>query len=125
MSEDLGQPLTGGYSISGGEAQLFELGLTVQADGGKATLGYGFPMIGRRNIVTSELPGVPLRPSGNARFTFKSIETDLTAKQITSLTKEALAGRLALTPVGQASVQLPLGFQAVFYWFVGLALAGD
>ena len=61
--EQLGEPLTGVYPIPGGQARLYERGLTVDRAGSEAIVSFAFAMIGRPSILTgAAVPASPFEP---------------------------------------------------------------
>lgn len=67
-AEQLGEPLTTIYSVPGGEARLFERGLTVNGVGGEGTAFFAFPMLGRPSIVSGDPTATPLFEDNAIRF---------------------------------------------------------
>jgi hypothetical protein len=102
--EDLGEPLTGVYSVPGGQARLFERGLTVQGAGGDAVVWFAFPMIGRPSILTGGHPETPPFEPDAIRFRLGGWRLE----QLTPLIQNALAGRLSLVPIRRADLRVPL-----------------
>lgn len=100
-SEDLGAPLGNAYAIAGGQARLFERGLTLS---GAVNLEaeFAFPMIGKPDIVTgstswrSAAPALRFDPQG------KAVEPMMAA------IVEAIDSRLALSAVGQPTTMVPV-----------------
>jgi hypothetical protein len=101
---DLGEPLTAAYSIPGGQARLYERGLTVDGAGGLAIVAFAFPMIGRPSVVTGN--ATPLSPFGPEALPFRLDNWKL--GQLATLIRNALGARLCLVPTGQPAVQVPL-----------------
>src|SRR5215210_2870135 len=62
--EHLGEPLTGSYSIAGGEARLYERGATINGLGGEVVVTFNLPMIGTPQIAVGDpSSATPLDPS--------------------------------------------------------------
>lgn len=102
--EQLGEALTIVYSIPGGEARLYERGLTVNGAGGEVLVLFNFPMIGRPHIVTGDPAATPLFEPGTIQFRVGTWQIE----QLIPLLQEALAGRLSLVPTGQTAGHTPL-----------------
>ena len=98
--EHLGEPLTGVYSIPGGQARLYERGVTVN----EVIVSFAFPMIGRPSIATgSSTSASPFEPDAiNFRLGNSQLE------QVVPMIQAALAGRLSLVPTRQAAGRVPL-----------------
>src|SRR5687767_2018281 len=99
--ENLGNPLTDVYSIPGGQARLYQRGMTVKGAEGEVVVSFDFPMIGRPSIVTGNAP--LFEPKA---ITFQPGKWQL--EQLTPLLQAALAGRLSLMPTGPGAVQVLL-----------------
>src|SRR5262245_56805013 len=105
MADDLGEALTGVYSLPGGRAQLFERGLTLAPDSGAGTVvSFAFPMIGRPTIVTGGAAPLTVLDADAVKFSVPTARLESTS----ALVRSALAGRLCLLPTAGASEQLPL-----------------
>ena len=102
--ENLGEPLTGVYSISGGQAQLYERGMTVDGPAGAAVVSFAFPMIGRPSIERAR--PMPIAPFGPDAITFSFGDEPLAP--VVSLIQNALADRLSLMPTGQTTARVPV-----------------
>ncbi len=102
--DDLGQPLTDIYSIPGGQARLYQRGVTINGSRGDAMVSFAFPMIGRPSIVTGDPAPAPLFAAHAIRFALGPWQLE----QLTPLIHGALAGRLALLPTGQSTPAMPL-----------------
>ncbi|AOY57244.1 RICIN domain-containing protein [Desulfococcus multivorans] len=100
----LGEPLTGVYSVQGGDARLFERGMIVNGAGGRVVVSFAFPMIGRPSIVTGD--PAKTRLFEDSVINFQSGKWQL--EQIVPLIQNALAGRLVLVPTGQPAIPVPL-----------------
>src|SRR5262245_46520649 len=101
--EHLGEPLTRAYPIPGGQARLYERGLTVNGAGGEVIVSFAFPMIGRPSIVTGNPATTPLFEADAIYFQLGNWKLE----QLTPLIQNALAGHLGLVPTGQSAVQVP------------------
>ena len=75
--ENLGEPLTGVYSIPGGQARLYERGVTVKRSD---IVSFAFPMIGRPSIVTgTSASASPFEPDAiNFRLGNSQLEANCT-----------------------------------------------
>jgi len=102
--EYLGAPLTGVYSIPGGQARLYERGLTVNGAGGEVVVSFAFPMLGRPSIVTGQPAATPPFEPYAIHFHLGNWQLE----QLTPLLQTALAGRLGLVMTGQPAVRVPL-----------------
>ena len=98
--ENLGEPLTGVYSIPDGQARLYERGMTVNG----VIVSFAFPMIGRPSIVTGT--SASASPFGPDAINFRLGDSQL--GQIAPMIQLALAGRLSLVPTRQATGRVPL-----------------
>jgi predicted MPP superfamily phosphohydrolase len=106
--EHLGEPLTGSYSIAGGEARLYERGATINGSGGEVVVTFNLPMIGVPQIAVGN-PGAatPLDP-GAITFWTGSWNLETLCQVIDS----AFSERLALLPTGQPPNAVPITFGA-------------
>jgi len=102
--DNLGEPLTDAYSIPGGQARLFERGVTIDGARGEAVAAFAFPMIGRPVIVTGDPAAQPISESHAIRF----VQGPWELETLVSLILGALAGRLSLLPTGQPGTPVPL-----------------
>jgi hypothetical protein len=102
--ELLGQPLTAVYAIPGGQARLFERGLTINGAGGEAIVSFAFPPIGRPAIITGSAAARPLFQADAIQFRLGQWQLD----QLAPMIQHALAGRLSLVPTGQPPVPVAL-----------------
>lgn len=66
--EYLGEPLTDIYAINGGQARLYQRGVTINGPRGEAIVSFAFPMIGRPVIVTGDPTPRPLFEAHAIRF---------------------------------------------------------
>ncbi len=110
MADDLGEALTGVYSILGGQAQLFERGLTVVTGSEARTVVYfAFPMIGRPSIITGGATPLTVLDAHAVTFRVPTAQLDGTSDRVRS----ALAGRVCLLPTAGATEQVPLATGAL------------
>ncbi len=100
----LGEPLTTVYSIPGGQARLFERGLTINADSGEVIVSFAFPMIGRPSIPTGNTGSIEVFEIHAIRFALGLWQPE----QLTPLIKDALAGRLSMLGTGRSDLRVPL-----------------
>jgi hypothetical protein len=101
MAAELGEALTGIYSIPGGTAQLFEHGVVVTGAAGPIEVGFTFPMIGRPHIATETATAGKVTALSPEAVTFRREGHDINVHG--PLVRAALAGRVAVIPTGQAS----------------------
>lgn len=97
---DLGRPLGNAYVVAGGEAQLYEGGLTLNGSGwgaGVLEMRFAFPMIGKPTIAAGTFEH-ELKPE-LGRWLPEQLDVSLGA---------ALRDRLCLVPVGQSQGRVPL-----------------
>src|SRR5215210_5827211 len=106
--EHLGEPLTGSYSIAGGEARLYERGATINGLGGEVVVTFNLPMIGTPQIAVG-IPGAatPLDPRA---VTFRTGSWDL--ETLRRAINSAFSERLALLPTGLPPNPVPIAFGA-------------
>lgn len=115
--DDLGLPLTNAYSIVGGQARLYQRGLTVVGSGNEVVVRFAFPMIAQPRIVTGESTATPLFALSAVSF----VPGSWTVDEVVPLIQDALRGRLGLVPTGQPAAQVPLIAGQVSAW----STAGD
>lgn len=102
--ELLGEPVTGVYAIPGGQARLYERGVTLNGVGGEAVVWFAFPPIGRPSIITGASAAGPLFEADAIHFRLGQWQLD----QLAPMIQHALAERLSLVPTGQPPVSVPL-----------------
>ena len=100
---DLGEPLTGSYTIPDGTARLFTNGVTIQHGGGEVIVAFRLPTLGRPSIVSLDPPTPLFEPNA---ISFNAAGHD--PRAVARLIADALAGRLVLVATGQAGQQIPL-----------------
>ena len=100
---DLGEPLTGSYTIPNGTARLFTNGVTIQHSGSEVIAAFRLPTLGRPSIVSLD-PPTPLFEPNAVSFNSAGHDPRVVARMIA----DALAGRLVLVATGQAGQQIPL-----------------
>ena len=100
---DLGEPLTGSYTIPDGTARLFTNGVTIQHGGGEVIVAFRLPTLGRPSIVSLDPPTPLFEPNA---ISFNAAGHD--PRAVARLIADALAGRLVLAATGQAGQQIPL-----------------
>ena len=99
---DLGEPLTGSYTIPDGTARLFTNGVTIQHGGGEVIVAFRLPTLGRPSIVSLDPPTPLFEPNA---ISFNAAGHD--PRAVARLIADALAGRLVLAATGQAGQQIP------------------
>jgi hypothetical protein len=100
MAAELGEALTGIYSISGGTAQLFERGVVVTGAAGPV-VDFAFLMIGRPHIATATSTAGTATVLDPSAVTFGRGSYDLA--MLGPLVRAALAGRVGVVPPGESS----------------------
>jgi hypothetical protein len=103
-AEHLGEPLSSIHSIPGGEARLFERGLTVNGAAGEVVVTFDFPMLGRPSIPMGT--SASMSPFDPGTITFRLGDWQLA--DLAPLIQRVLAGRLSLVATGHAAIRVPL-----------------
>ena len=104
--EQLGEPLVNSFAVAGGEARLYERGATIKGPGGEVVVTFNLPMIGVPQIAVGSPTATKLLDA--RAFAFQAGAWDV--GNLATAINEALSGRLAILPTGQAPSPIPIVF---------------
>src|SRR5262245_23028215 len=102
-AREIGEPLTGSYSIPGGEARLHAGGLTISGPGLELRAFFELPPIGRPSIVAGDLRSKPV-----FAIEIAAAGDGWSVATLPLLINDAIAGRVELVPTAVVGEHVPL-----------------